>query len=207
MTEREPDSPVAEPATALGRMTPVDLSHPLEPGMTVWPGHPRFEHELLQCYTRGDASRHHRIALGEHTGTHLDAPVRFVPGGADIARTPLRALTGRAAVLRGPAGDTEVTPAALAEFEAAYGPVRPGDFALVDCGWAGRWNTSASLEPWPYVSVELAAALLEREVRMFAVDTPSPDPSDSRACPVHRLLLGADALIGENFTHIDRLTG
>ncbi|WNE99738.1 cyclase family protein [Streptomyces luomodiensis] len=96
---------------------------------------------------------------------------------------------------------------AFAEFEAAYGPVGPGDFALVDCGWAGRWNTPTYLEPWPYVSVELAAALLERGVRMIAVDTPSPDPSDSRACPVHRLLLGADVLIGENFTHLDRLTG
>ncbi|MEW2545955.1 cyclase family protein [Streptomyces sp. NPDC047002] len=196
---------MAELADSIDRLTPVDLSHPLQEGMQVWPGHPRFAHELVECYSRGDLSRHHRIALGEHTGTHLDAPVHFVPGGAGIADTPPGAFTGRAATLRAPAGTAAVAPAALAAFEAAHGPVRPGDRVLVDTGWSARWDTPGYLEPWPYVTAELAAALLDRGVRLLAVDTPSPDPYDSGTCPVHRLLLGAGVLIGENFTRLGEL--
>ncbi|GAA3731400.1 cyclase family protein [Streptomyces tremellae] len=192
-------------ADSIGLLTPVDLSHPLQEGMTVWPGHPRFEHELVECYSRGDLSRHHRVALGEHTGTHLDAPVHFVPGGAGIADTPPGVFTGRAATLRAPAGTAAVAPAALTAFEAAHGPVGPGDRVLVDTGWSARWNTPGYLEPWPYVTAELAAELLDRGVALVAVDTPSPDPYGSEACPAHRLLLGAGVLIGENFARLGEL--
>ncbi|GHF76848.1 kynurenine formamidase [Amycolatopsis bartoniae] len=179
----------------------VDLTHPLRPGMPVWPGHPEFEHELVSCYTRGDASRVFRLGLGEHTGTHLDAPVHWVPGGADIASAPPDVLWGRAAVLHG----TSV--AELAAFEAAYGPLKPGDRVLIDCGWAARWGSADYFADWPSVSLALARALVERDVRVVAVDTPSPDPVSSVECPVHRLLLGQHILIGENFARLPELSG
>jgi kynurenine formamidase len=179
----------------------IELTHPLRRDMRVWPGHPRFEHELVSCYTRGDASRFFRLGLGEHTGTHLDAPVHWVPGGADISAVPLDVLLGRAAVLRAP----ELP--ALSAFESSHGPLERGDRVLIDCGWASHWDTPSYFSAWPAVSLELAAALVDRGVRAVAVDTPSPDAQDSADCPVHRLLLGEGVLIGENFARLRELSG
>lgn len=178
----------------------VDLTHPLRPGMPVWPGHPEFEHELVSCYTRGDASRVFRLGLGEHTGTHLDAPVHWIPGGDDIAQVPPDALTGRAAVIR-PSMES------LREFESAYGEIGRGDRVLIDCGWAAQWGTPRYFSDWPAVPISLAEALVARQVSVIAVDTPSPDPADSATCPVHRLVLGNGTLIGENFARLAELSG
>jgi kynurenine formamidase len=196
-----------EPLTGLADLEPVDLSHPLAPGIDVWPSHPPYAHELAQCYTLGDPARLFRLEMGEHTGTHLDAPLHFVPGGADIAQAPLDIVNSRAAVLRAPEGSTEVSLDVLVSFESAHGRIGPRDTVLIDCGWSSRWGTPEYFERWPSVSVELARALVDRQVGLVAVDAPSPDRPDSPDFPCHKLLLGADVLIGENFTNLGALSG
>ena len=34
--------------------TLVDLTHPLRPGMPVWPTHPCFRHDMVESYERGE---------------------------------------------------------------------------------------------------------------------------------------------------------
>ena len=51
----------------------VELSHPIQPGMPAWPGDPptRFT-TLARLASQGFFLR--RLSLGEHSGTHLNAP-------------------------------------------------------------------------------------------------------------------------------------
>lgn len=184
----------------------VDLSHPLVPGLQPFPGHPAYRHEVMATRGVDAVATHHRLVLGEHTGTHVDAPAHF-GHAADVASFPASAAVTRAAVLRVPPGADRLTLADLREHEARYGPVRPGDSVLVDTGWARTWGTDAYMRgAWPSLSLELAGALVDRGVVLVAGDTPSVDdaPCDV-SFPVHEALLGAGVFIGENFTRLAEL--
>src|SRR4051812_33243699 len=74
---------------ALGRM--VDLTHPMSihtPGWVGYPGLKLYYTQTLQ--TNRVISQ--RVEMSLHSGTHLDAPMHFAPGGGDIASLPLERL-------------------------------------------------------------------------------------------------------------------
>lgn len=185
---------------------PVDLSHPLVPGLQPFPGHPAYRHEVMATRGVDAVATHHRLVLGEHTGTHVDAPSHF-GNAADVASFPASAAVTRAVVLRVSPGADRLTLADLRAFETRCGPVRPGDSVLVDTGWARTWGTEAYMTgAWPSLSLDLAGALVDRGVVLVAGDTPSVDdaPCDV-SFPVHEVLLGAGVFIGENFTRLAEL--
>jgi kynurenine formamidase len=57
--------------------------------------------EISRYDHRGPAWYWNDISMGEHTGTHFDAPVHWVSGqdGADIAQVPVQQLIAPAVVL------------------------------------------------------------------------------------------------------------
>jgi len=72
----------------------IDITRPLKPGMTVYPGDPAFElnTESFPIY------RVSAIRMCVHCGTHIDAPSHFLlPGDTDDY--PVSQLCGRALVL------------------------------------------------------------------------------------------------------------
>jgi kynurenine formamidase len=194
----------AAPPPALpvgGRGRAVDLSHPLAPGLAPFPGHPAYRHERLATRGVDAVATHHRLVIGEHTGTHVDAPLHFGNAEDVTAFAPAQVLS-RAAVLRVPAGAARLAVADLEAFERAHGPLTAGDSVLVHTGWDAHWGTDTYMAgPWPSLTAELAAALVRRGVALVAGDTPSLDdaPCDV-SFPVHEQLLGAGAFLGENFT-------
>jgi kynurenine formamidase len=202
-----------DPKTALasaGRM--VDLSHVLEEGIPFWPTHPRYEHRLMETYERGDIFCQYGINLGEHSGTHLDAPMHIVPGGASIDQVPIGQVCGRASTIDashlGPNGVLQ--PSAIEAWEEEHGTIEPGDCVLIRFGWDRHWGLGSEgagfMVDWPGISGESARLLVGRGVRMVATDALSIDVfTSAEAAPAHRILLGSDILIGENFNHLDAL--
>src|SRR5829696_3494289 len=89
-----------------------DLSLPLSPNLPVWPGHPDIELERFKTIAAGGSSNVSRLALGVHSGTHVDAPIHFIDGAAAVETLPLDVLTGRALVISLPSIST-ITVAAL----------------------------------------------------------------------------------------------
>src|SRR5690349_1994613 len=72
---------------ASGAIEVVDLAHPLEPATPVISLPPEFGQsapfriERISDYdSRGPAWAWNNLSLGEHTGTHFDAPVHWVTG-------------------------------------------------------------------------------------------------------------------------------
>ena len=77
----------------------IDVSVPLRTGMVHWPDNPPVRIERMLDIEHGDAANVSTISLGSHTGTHMDAPIHFVPGGAGMDRMPLDATIGQARVI------------------------------------------------------------------------------------------------------------
>lgn len=62
----------------------VDVSIPLRPGMTVWPGDPPFEFIAQRRIATGDKCNTSLLKLSTHIGTHIDAPWHFENAGARV---------------------------------------------------------------------------------------------------------------------------
>lgn len=81
----------------------LDISAPLTDGLPTYPGDPEFLMEPVLQLEKGDGAAVSRITMGDHAGTHLDAPGHHLPGGATLDTVPLSLLMGRVLVadLRG----------------------------------------------------------------------------------------------------------
>ncbi len=83
---------------ARGQM--IDISAPLSPGVTpVYEGNPPIEFTFTKDLNKGDALDLSLYSMGSHTGTHVDAPLHFLKGGATIDQVPLPQLVGPARVI------------------------------------------------------------------------------------------------------------
>ena len=75
------------------------MSVPLRSGMVHWPSDPPVEIERTRRLERGDTCNFSTLSMGAHTGTHMDAPLHFLPRGAALDRMPFSATLGPARVV------------------------------------------------------------------------------------------------------------
>jgi arylformamidase len=186
----------------------IDLTHPLSPDA------PRLESFAPPVVTRiaelpADPLNVTRLEMVVHTGTHVDSPRHFVADGPAMEAIPLERLMGRGVVIRvDQPCDGVIEPDAL---ERAPSPVEPGDIVVLACGWSERWG-SPDWDRHPSLSLAAARWLVERRVKLLALDTPTPElPLERRPAgfdwPVHRLLLGSGVLICESLADPSALAG
>src|SRR6478736_3613836 len=162
----------------------VDLTTPLQASTPILELPPpfanthRFELEELSRYDdKGPAWYWNDIHTGEHTGTHLDAPVHWVTGrdGLDVSQAPLSTLVAPAAVIDMTAevekdADFLLEVEHVRAWEADHGPLPEGGWLLYRTGWDAR---SASQEAFlnanetgphtPGISVACAQWLATRD--------------------------------------------
>jgi arylformamidase len=77
----------------------LDISAPINPSMPTFEGDPPVEFELVKSLAGGDVCNLTRIDMGAHAGTHIDAPIHFVPGGAGSETIAIDAVVGPAWVV------------------------------------------------------------------------------------------------------------
>ncbi len=195
-------------------MRMVDLAHPLESGMPVFPGHPQF---FAMPWYAGDVVSMNQLVVGEHTGTHLDSPAHVYNDPADsryvpVDRIPLTSVICGAATLRfhGFAVDREVTADEVREWEREHQPIAPATAAIFDFGWAARWGTARDpdyLSGWPGLHVSAAEYLAEKRVACVGTDCPSLDGLSAGCLPVHCVLLEHRIVIVENLCNLENVPG
>jgi len=76
-----------------------DISTPVQGGGVVYPGNPEITIEAQQAISRGAGANVSSVALGSHSGTHVDAARHFFDDGQTIDRIPLDRLIGRAILI------------------------------------------------------------------------------------------------------------
>ena len=192
----------------------IDLSHTLQEDIPAYPTHARFGRTLYESYEYGDPARHYGLTMGEHTGTHMDAPLHFIPEGPAHYGTdeiPLHRLAGRAATIEATdlgAGDL-LDAKRIKAWEAEHGPIERGDRVLIRYGWDRRWTQGLEgrrfLESWPGLSGGGAEYLVDRGASLVGCDTLAIDATVSTENPAHYALLGNEVYVVENLNNLDRL--
>ncbi|GAA4540227.1 cyclase family protein [Pseudonocardia xishanensis] len=178
----------------------VDLSHVLEPGIPL--GGPLPEVEVRPLWRLGEAIANISFcSFATHSGTHLDAPVHFIEGGRRLAEIDLEWLCGPASVVHVPRGEHGSVDAV--DLDRAGAHVRAGDRVLLRTGFSDRY-ADPSYHRHPYLTEAAARWLVDRGVRLVAVDLLTPEQprtlriDEGFGFPVHHVLLGGEVLIVEN---------
>ena len=170
-----------------------DISLPVSESLIVWPGDPAIHITQPSHLDRGDPYTVSRLDLGAHTGTHVDAPAHFVPGGAGVDRLDLDLLVGPALVVHVPEA-TVLTPEVLEGLSIPPGTGR----LLFRTRNSDLWAAGEEGFREDYVAFNDAGArwLIARGVRLVGIDYLSIS-TYTDLIPPHQNLLGAGVIIVE----------
>lgn len=189
-----------------------DLTYPIKQGMPVFPSHWHPAVKVTQLARHSVEKREsRRLVLGTHSGTHVDAPLHFVPGGARIDAFPAELMMGRAGLI-------DLSPAkpgkeyTLRDIRTALGRRRVTHRMLLRFGWTHRYGSLSFYSDAPYPSLEACEWLASRGVRLLGMDTPSVDAhghgwKSGNDAPNHRALLGRGLFLVESMARLDQLSG
>ena len=187
----------------------VDLSMHIEEGMQTFPTHWHPLVEITQLGRHGLENRETRkLVLGTHTGTHIDAPRHFIPGGVTVDQIPLEQMVGPASVLDLTTfgAGMEVGPEDLARTLGKRSATR----VLMRFDWDRSLGTMAYYNDSPFLSEDAAQWLVDKGCRLLGMDTAMPDnPKNGRNCskdsPNHKILLGSGAILVEYMVNLAAL--
>ncbi len=170
-----------------------DISVGVSPEIPVWPGDPPVVLERVKSIANGDEANISRIQSGVHVGTHIDAPIHFVEGGATVDAIPLKSLLGRAYVVDLRKADV-LDAAAL---ESARIPPRTRRL-LFKTRNSELWTSGESRFQRDFVAVDASGAewLVKKGVKLVGVDYLSVAPFND-GVPTHRILLEAGVVVVE----------
>lgn len=176
----------------------LDLSQPIFDAGPNCPAHPPVRSEVSSDHERAEW-HWETLTLASHTGSHLDAPLHKIAGGASIDMLPLESFVGAAYIadLRPLEPSALITPERLAA--ALPDPLPPDNIVLMATGWGDMRERS---ETWLYQSPKLTPAgahwLAERKIRGLGVDHWGIGGWDKvNDAQVHTILLGQGIWIVE----------
>jgi len=183
-------------------MKVIDLAHEVEPNMPLYPGQPapRFK-PLFQI--EKDGYNLTEITMIGHHGTHVDAPLHMVKGGAPMNQVALERLVGPALVVDCTRVEGRKITAKHLEAEAA--DLKPGMVLLIRTGMSAFWGTDKYINEFPYPDASACEWIVKHAPGCVGFDTLSPDPVDSPDFGAHRTILPAGIPIIENLTNLDKL--
>jgi arylformamidase len=142
----------------------IDVSMPLSAGMPHFPGDP--EVRIERNVEKGCSLT--TLSMSAHTGTHMDAPLHVLAGGASIDQIPMEVCIG---------------PARVIELGSALPGIQAGERILCKA-------KSAFTEAQ-------ARFFAARGTLLAGIDSLSVDSLDSASLPVHHILLRAGVWIVE----------
>ena len=215
-----------------GRLEVVDLTQPLGPETPVIDLPPIFAPspgvtiEVISRYDdRGPGWYWNTLHLGEHTGTHFDAPIHWITGkdlpGNACDTIPARRFVGPACVIDierevESNADHLVTPDRIEQWERRHGRIPAGAWVLLRTGWSRRRDPEAFLNvasDGPHSpGFDAAASRMlaqERDVLGVGVETIGTDAGQAGTFqppfPNHSIMHGAGKFGLASLCNLDRL--
>lgn len=217
---------------AAGRIRVIDLTQPLGPDTPVielpdvFSPSPGVTIESISRYDdSGPAWYWNTIRMGEHTGTHFDAPIHWVtgkdlPDNATDTLPPHR-FVGGACVIDCSADasadpDFVLTPARIEAWEAEHGRIPAGSWLLLRTDWSKRRdpadfiNANETGPHSPGFSKEASELLAhDRDVTGVGVETIGTDAGQAGGFdppfPNHTIMHGAGKLGLASLCNLDQL--
>jgi kynurenine formamidase len=184
----------------------VDLSHPIEHGMTTYPGIP--SPEIGDHLTR-EASRAHyapgtefhfgQISLVGNTGTYIDSPFHRYVDGSDLATMPLERMTALDGVVIKTGNERVIDVGSTRGISVGRRAV------LFRTDWSRHWGSAAYFSGHPHLTADTASWLVAEGVTLVGIDSLNIDGTETGERPVHSTLVAAGAPIVEHLCCLDRL--
>jgi kynurenine formamidase len=218
-------------ALAGGSVEVVDLTQPLSENTPViqlpppFANTPGLSREPISQYDdRGPAWAWYTLTIGEHVGTHLDAPIHWITGkdGKDVASIEPTSLVGPACVID-KTKETEqdngylLTVDDLDAWESENGRIPDNAWVLLRTGWQSRAQDQQAflnvqengpVTPGPDVNASRWLAN-ERPISGFGTETVGTDAGSAGGFdppfPLHNFLLGAGKLGLTQLANLDKL--
>jgi len=215
-----------------GALRVIDLTQPLGPDTPViglpemFAPSPGVTLEQISRYDdRGPAWYWNTLTLGEHTGTHFDAPVHWITG-KDLPDNrcdtiPAGRFVGPACVIdvtRDVAADPDfiLTPARIESWEAEHGRIPAQSWVLLRTDWSKRVGADAFLNVLddgphsPGFSADASRLLAEeRDVLGVGVETVGTDAGQAGGFdppfPNHTIMHGAGKFGLASLCNLDQL--
>ncbi|HEY3950755.1 cyclase family protein [Phenylobacterium sp.] len=216
-------------AVTAGSIRVIDLTQPLssETPTIVLP--PEFGQasgfvleEISRYDARGVAWYWNNFTVGEHTGTHFDAPIHWVTGQnlASVDRVPPKDFIAPAVVIDASADcaadpDFVLTPKHIESWEAKHGRIPAGSWVLFRTDWSKRQGEAYTSRRedgahTPGPSADAIRMLVDgRDVIGFGVETIGTDAGQAHLFdppyPAHTLLHGAGKYGLQCLENLDQL--
>ncbi|MDR5684433.1 MAG: cyclase family protein [Armatimonadota bacterium] len=160
-------------------MRAVDLTQPFSIHTPGWVGYPSPKISYIQRHhTHGIVSQYVEMPL--HVGTHLDAEMHILSGGADIASVALDRLIGEGVIVD-ISEDMDDWTVIRPEHITRRAEVRKGDILIYHTGWSRYYNGCPHEDEVRYFcrhpggGRELAEWIAEMEFRWTGFDCASAD--------------------------------
>lgn len=200
----------------------IHLSHVIDSNIPIWPGDPPVELETVATIET-DGYYLRRFSIGEHSATHINAPISFHPSGMGIDRYPAESLVVSAVVIdisksANSNADYCLTINDIWHWEQQNGKIPVGSVVLVYTGWQEKWsnsdaNENAFLNPdsagnlhFPGIGSEATLFLIrEREIAGLGIDTHGVDAVIENSFATNTLMLEKPQIVLENLTNLDQL--
>jgi len=162
-----------------------DLSIALDDGMPYFEGDP--EPMIRQFRTiEKDGYNLKEIHIGTHTGTHIDAPSHFIPGGKGVDELDLSMLSGFGTCIK------------YNPEEGLKLPAQNFKIILLYTGYNERWGEFTVFKNYSYIAPVDAEKIRDYGATVVGIDSPSAESPDSRNFETHKILLGSSVVIAEN---------
>ena len=219
-------------AIASGKICVIDLSQTLRASTPVIQLPPPFAQSspfsasVISKYDeRGPGWYWNNLAMGEHTGTHFDAPIHWVTGkdnkGGATDTIAVERFIAPACVIdcsKESAANEKflLEPAHITAWEAKHGRIPKGTWVLMRTDWSKRTDPAKFLnakDDGPHVPGPSAAAVTflikERDVNGFGVEAVGTDAGQAfafePAFPAHHLMHGNNKFGLASLTNLDQL--
>jgi arylformamidase len=170
----------------------IDITVPMRTGMVHWPGDPEVRIDRVHDMSNGADANVSQMALGTHTGTHMDPPLHYLPDGVGLDQMPPSVSIGPARVIEILDGRS------IRPHELLASEIEPGERILFKTRNSARcWKTDRFVEDYVYVSREAAEYLATTGALLVGIDYLSVGPYQGDGTVIHRTLLRAGIWILE----------
>lgn len=184
----------------------VDLTLPLSSSTQTFPvhWHPRVQVDPLGTHAV-EKRETRRLVLGTHSGTHVDAPRHFMPGGKSVAEIPVMNLWGPATLVD-LTHIEDCAPVDEVELRRAVGG-RPTSRLVLRFDGDRHVGTPEYYTKQPWLTTHAAEWIVEQGCVLVGLDVAMPDnPKDgygsANDSPIHKILLGNDVILVEYLSNL-----
>lgn len=196
----------------------VHLSQLIDPTIPLWPGDPPVEFERVAELDK-DGYYLRRFSLGEHSGTHMNAPKSFYPQGMSVDQYPAESLIAQAVVIdicqqTATNPDYVLRLSDVLAWEQQYGQIPQKSVVLLFTGWQSKWldkgaffnqDASGGMHFPGFGSEATQFLLKERQIAGIGIDTHGVDSGQDITFATNRLVLEQPRIVLENLTNLEQL--